>query len=187
MKHFMLDIESLALCDRAAIIEVGICLFDITNGRVLATVDSEVNWLSCVRHGGVRENATVKWWREQTNVKMPGAIPENCPDIIPVLDMVADFTKVHNEGDDWCIWANGICFDINVLEFYYKQTGLAVPWTYNQVRDARTIYKLARDVHPGWRWPELSCCDLSHRAGYDVMNQASALSDALWTLDILKP
>ena len=40
------------------------------------------------------------------------------------------------------IWANGICFDINILESAYEACNLDVPWKFWIVRDTRTIYDL---------------------------------------------
>lgn len=40
------------------------------------------------------------------------------------------------------VWAHGICFDIGILDSLYRALGKEAPWAFNDVRDARTIYRL---------------------------------------------
>jgi hypothetical protein len=39
------------------------------------------------------------------------------------------------------VWANGVCFDIGNIESLCRQQSTPIPWRYNSVRDARTIYR----------------------------------------------
>ena len=73
------------------------------------------------------------------------------------------------------IWANGLTFDMNILEHAYKSYGLALPWKYYVVRDARTVYGLC---------PGLNKYPASHHALEDCRRQIDLLHDSLQMLKI---
>ena len=76
------------------------------------------------------------------------------------------------------IWANGICFDMNILEHAFKEHGIPLPWKFWSVRDARTVYAL---------WPDLpQPKSASHHALDDCKRQIKMLQDCVKHLGINK-
>jgi exodeoxyribonuclease VIII len=73
------------------------------------------------------------------------------------------------------VWANGPTFDMNILEHAYKSLGMALPWKYYTVRDARTVYSLC---------PSLDKYPASHHALEDCRRQIDLLHDTLESLRI---
>jgi hypothetical protein len=72
------------------------------------------------------------------------------------------------------IWANGITFDIGILENAYAEHKQAVPWKYYKVMDARTIFKVA----------SADKLKNSHNALEDCRNQIEMLRSAFRSLGI---
>jgi len=177
----MIDIETLSLSPRAAIVEIGAQAFDLATGKSGGGGFSVcVAAQSCIAFGGDIDQNTVKWWSTQTaGIPGSGAL-ENSLSIVGALTQLQDFTHKVCKSDlsKLRIWANGAAFDITVLEYYFKAASLAVPWKYSQVRDARTVYKLAADL--GWEWPKVypHACFVPHRALDDCSLQIVALQSA---------
>jgi hypothetical protein len=69
------------------------------------------------------------------------------------------------------VWANGINFDISILEHMYGQVGLHVPWKYNAVRDYRTYVKSFDWVSPKTTYHN----GTKHNALDDAIYQARTL------------
>jgi len=64
---------------------------------------------------------------------------------------------------------------MTILEHAYKSHGLALPWKYYTVRDARTVYSLV---------PTLNKYPASHHALEDCRRQIDLLHDSLEFLNI---
>jgi len=175
-KDLMIDIESLSLKKNAAIISMGYLIFDSEKEtkfkhEVLTVIDQcenfngrDVNWDTIKFHLGLTQE-THQYLMTDFSVLLKQA-----------LINLSDYIKKHKPKR---VWANGICFDISVLENCYEQYELEIPWKYNQVSDARTLYK-AYPLHPmGWAEAKSKVKGDAHNPLYDSRVQAHLVREAL--------
>lgn len=171
-RDIMIDIESLSLQPDALVLSIGACTFTCgteypTIGEKLLLVLDMTQQIIAGRH---IDQGTQKWWAEQPEAasahwKTPGKVhPVNV-----ALTELALFVR-----DAPRIWANGICFDITVLEHLYRQNGIKVPWKYNIVRDARTFY----DNNRPWKQFTSEGVLIEHHPVDDCISQINRLWEA---------
>ena len=149
MKHIMIDIETMGTnTSKSLVLSVGAIAFDLAkegpnlSGNIFMRV---LFWEQQIINGRLIEPGTQKWWSEQTQ----GARDhwENPPHKIQPAFLSKEFIEYRDLclGDPGTlIWANGIVFDIGNLESLFLQHSSDIPWKYNLVRDARTIYNLPK-------------------------------------------
>jgi len=117
------------------------------------------------------EQGTIDWWATQPPaVKEEAFNPEGRISLKSALEQLSKLIWKSN-----LVWANGPTFDMNILEHAYKSHGIALPWQYYRVRDARTIYSL---------WSDLPRPPVSHHALEDCRRQIDMLQNTLKYLNI---
>lgn len=144
--HVMLDIESLSLRPDALILSIGAVTFTCKPndgpafGQEFLVVPDITHQLMQGRHV---DPDTQKWWAQPENdtARQHWLNPPKYHVLHTALSELASFCRGAHT-----IWANGIVFDISVLEHAYRQIGLKVPWKYNAIRDARTVYDITKGV-----------------------------------------
>lgn len=164
-RHIMIDIETLGTGDDAVIMEVGAVEFFDAPSEVGVSFSSFVEVGDQRGNGRKVDKGTIKWWVD-TDVDRLIEFFENAiglPD--EVLASISDLCA----GAD-TIWAKGPNFDIGILEHAMKMYGVEIPWKFWQVRDARTLYKLADT--------EVDYGDKHHSALNDAKCQVRALFEA---------
>ena len=136
-KNVMVDIESLSTTPQCAILSIGACTFDN-----LGLAEEFYCNVSIADHREV-EPSTLLFWFDQVKQGI------DCPlvvDALPLKEVLLTFETwlIDHADRDFQIWANGITFDISALEDAWRQTlgTKPLPWKYNSMRDARTVYKL---------------------------------------------
>lgn len=146
-RDVMLDIESLSLRPNALVLSIGACKFTCASdtgpiiGDRLLLVPDMTQQIIAGRHV---DQETQKWWAQPENNE--ARIHWECPSKVHMMKVaLVELSNFIQEASR--VWANGICFDITVLEDLYRTNGLKVPWKYNVVRDARTFY----DNNRAWR------------------------------------
>lgn len=166
----MIDIETVGTGPEACILTIAAQAFDpFTRGyydqQYYARVDIES------QEGRNIEQGTIDWWATQPPPAREEAFAEEGR--IPLKQALEELGKLiwHSKR----IWANGPTFDMNILEHAYKSYGIALPWKYYVVRDARTVYGLC---------PNLNKYPASHHALEDCRRQIDLLHDSLEMLKI---
>ena len=166
MKDLMIDIETLSLKPNAAIISMGYLMFNPEKGKnftheTLVVIDQgedfngrDVNWDTIKFHLSLVE---------ETHQYLLG---DESTSLERALDDLSDYIKKHKPKN---IWANGICFDIGILEDAYNQLGITIPWKFNKVRDARTLYKFCE---VDWEAAKRKTKGNAHNPLYDARVQA---------------
>jgi DNA polymerase III epsilon subunit-like protein len=160
----MIDLETLDVLPTATILTIGAVKFDpfgddINDPRcekfyVRVDVDS------CDRIGATVSQATLDWWSSQSQEAQNEAFdPTNR---IPIEDAMTRLYK-------FCwgakrVWSHGAGFDVIILEHYFRKIGKAIPWSFWEVRDTRTIFDIG--INP--QRPPV----LKHHALEDAWNQA---------------
>ena len=113
---------------------------------------------------------TIDWWATQPEAQAEAFMEDNRIPLDQALDSLYKLAWQHK-----FIWANGICYDMNILEHAYKSYGKALPWQFYNVRDARTVYSL---------WPDCPRPPTSHHALQDCRRQIDMLQSTLKHLNV---
>jgi len=170
MADLMIDIETVGTGPEACILTIAAQSFDpfvrgYNSQQYYARIDIESQPERNIEQG------TIDWWASQPTAAREEAFAEQ--DRIPLKQSLEELGRViwHSKR----IWANGPTFDMNILEHAYKSFGLALPWQYYLVRDARTVYGLC---------PNLNKYPASHHALEDCRRQIDLLHDSLELLNI---
>jgi hypothetical protein len=169
MSSLMVDIEGLGTGPDATILTIAAQSFD-PFGRgyydrcyyARITLESQEN--------RTIQQDTIDWWATQSEAQAEAFMEEGRVDLDQALDSLYKLAWQHK-----FIWANGICYDMNILEHAYKSYGKSLPWQFYNVRDARTIYSL---------WPELPKPPTSHHALEDCRRQIDMLQATLRHLNV---
>ena len=160
----MIDLETLDVLPTATILTIGAVKFDPfgddVNDPKCEKFYVRVDVDSCDRIGSTVSQATLDWWSSQSQEAQNEAFdPANR---IPIEDAMTQLYK-------FCwgakrVWSHGAGFDVIILEHYFRKIGKAIPWSFWEVRDTRTIFDIG--INPN-RPPVLK-----HHALEDALNQA---------------
>jgi len=158
--HAMVDIETLATSEDAAVIAIGLVPFD--RDRVYG--EDGVELLISPNHArGRADPATVRWWAGQEQgvflrmLSGKASEPRTC-------EAVRAFFSEHEPGT---LWANSPSFDITILRSLFERCGRGFPAHFRDERDCRTLFALAREL------------GISYSEAYEDATKHDALSDAI--------
>ena len=139
MIHAMIDLETLSTNPDATILTVGGVKFDpYTMAEPAQGMYFRVDVDSQTQMGRDVMQDTLDWWGKQDPEIMEEALGDK--DRITLDEMVKTINK-------WCVgvdvfWCQGPLFDYAILQNFYTQMGMPVPWNYWQIRDSRTLFSL---------------------------------------------
>jgi len=170
----MIDLETLDVLPTATILTIGAVKFDPL-GRDVEEKSCEKFYVrvdvdSCDRLGATVSQSTLDWWAGQSQEAQNEAFDPN--NRISIEDAMTQLYK-------FCwgakrVWSHGAGFDVIILEWYFRKIGKAIPWSFWEVRDTRTIFDLG--INPN-RPPVLK-----HHALEDAWNQAVGVQNVFNTL-----
>ena len=170
----MIDLETLDVLPSATILTIGAVKFDPLGKDVEEKACEKfyvrVDVDSCDRLGATVSQSTLDWWASQSAEAQNEAFDPNGR--IDVHDAMAQLYK-------FCwgakrVWSHGAGFDVIILEWYFRKIGKAIPWSFWEVRDTRTLFDLG--INPN-RPPVLK-----HHALEDAWNQAVGVQNVFNTL-----
>ena len=160
----MIDLETLDVLPTATILTIGAVKFD-PFGDELSEADMEKFYVkvdvdSCDKIGCTVSQDTLEWWAKQSQEAQNEAFSPD--DRIEITDAINQLYK-------FCwgakrVWSHGAGFDIIILENLFRKIGKAIPWSFWEVRDTRTLFDIG--INPN-RPPVLK-----HHALEDAWNQA---------------
>src|SRR6185436_4473667 len=157
----MLDLETLASSEDAAIIQIAAVAFDPLTGVISAEFNVYVRFPI-----GRIDPGTVFWWMQQNAASTVAKACEAAA--FDTKDALKSFSSwVSSLGAIAGVWSLPASFDLPVLSSSYSKAGLGKPWHYRLERCARTVLALA-----GYRGKDRP--DVPKPAGY---LQHDALSD----------
>ena len=167
----MLDIECLGVAPDAVILTVAAIGFDPCGAELYPqhAVYHRVDTDSQPDRG--IDPATVAWWANQCEAAKAEAFGEQ--DRVPLRQAMEQLAALLWKASR--IWANGVTYDMTILEHAYKGLGMPLPWKYYRVMDARTVYKLC---------PAEQRLSNNHHALQDCINQAELLQRCFRRLNI---
>jgi len=147
MKSLMIDIETMGThTSESLILSVGAITFTMHKDgpSFLESFLKVLTWEPQVISGRRIEPGTQKWWSEQTPQARRHWTDGDKIHPAYLRDELLNFYNVTNLEVRSDVWANGIVFDIGNLENLFHTYEKPIPWEYNAVRDARTIYQMPR-------------------------------------------
>jgi len=169
MSNVMVDIETLAQSNNAAIISVGGVKFDEESVDTDNTFYREVSLESCEANGLQIDASTLTWWLEQDE-----SVKQVLTGGEPLSNVLKAFVEWYGDAEQ--VWANSPSFDCEILETAMSACSVEVPWNYYQERDFRTLVSLPID-HSIERDGD------EHDALDDARHQAEIAVDILSQLD----
>jgi DNA polymerase III epsilon subunit-like protein len=170
----MIDLETLDVLPTATILTIGAVKFDPFGEDVTEPkcekfyVRVDVDSCDCI--GATVSQSTLDWWASQEQAAQDEAFDPR--DRIAIEDAMTQLYK-------FCwgakrVWSHGAGFDVIILEWYFRKIGKAIPWSFWEVRDTRTIFDLG--INPN-RPPVLK-----HHALEDAWNQAVGVQNVYKTI-----
>ncbi len=169
--YAMIDLETLSTRHDAAIISIGVAMFD--DDKVVDILGIALDMKTVYGH---IDPATVKWWSDQNEAvraySFNGVIPP-----APACMQLKTFFDLHKPTE---VWANDPSFDLVILKTWWskieEQTHFRpANWfvSHKAERSCRTIYALARqigiNIDDSWTQGAL------HNPVDDAANQARAV------------
>lgn len=155
LTHIMVDIETYDVKPSAVILSIGAATL-FGNDDFYAEIDPKT------QPNRTCSDSTVNWWAAQGNPPINGT-----NNFIETMQAFATWVKARGERP--VIWCKGTNFDVVILTHALESLNIPVPWKYNDVRDCRTVFKLA-GINP---------VVAEHHALSDVYNQTDDLMKAL--------
>lgn len=192
-RHVMVDLETLGTSNRAAIIQIGACIFDpdkfgvgsktIPTTTIVSSVQYNVTAQSSILLGdGVVDQSTIDWWRgqdEEARLKV-FASEEPAISIVEALSSLKSFIgECCPSGVDG-YWSHGSNFDIEILNGYYSRMAGIEFCPFRLIRDTRTLFDVAKSA--GWVRGDRDPSLVAHVAVDDAIGQALDTCDALYHL-----
>lgn len=175
-KQVMIDIETLGTGPDAVILSIGATEFTLEQG-----VDYTEEYYPLTLYKRIKANSqpnrkidadTVDWWMRQSSEAQKALYDgEQCTLEIG-LKALGIFL---DHWDNPIVWANGVAFDIAILDHAYRQLGMKSPWRYSNVSCMRTL----RNLVPSWVADSVHPIGDAHNAINDAQWQANYVAAAL--------
>ena len=143
MNHVMIDIETLATSNDAALVSIAAVRFDLETGIVGDSVYFKIDKQSCIDYGLRVDADTVDWWMKQGKEAQEQFLTTE--DRVELHQALQDFFLFFEYDTDF-VWANGINFDCEILRNAYKAIDFPLPWNHFNERDVRTLVHFAPDI-----------------------------------------
>lgn len=139
MKEMMLDCETLSLKSNAALLSVGMVIFD--GESILKQQELNVNIIDALYYGETDKD-TLKWWMDNKNAFNAYKDKEHIPlfEVCSNLYVLADYYKVEK------FWAKGF-MDFLWIQNAFDKFNLEYPWKYNMLRDLRVMFDIFNVKH----------------------------------------
>lgn len=167
----MLDIECLGVAPDALILNIAAIGFDPCSTEVFPQHSVYYRIDPDSQPDRNIDEATVSWWAQQSPDAKHEAFDDN--DRVPLKQALDDLAVLLWKGTR--IWANGITYDMTILEHAFKQYGMPLPWKYYRVMDARTVFKMC---------PNEQRLANNHHALQDCINQVDLLQRCFRRLNV---
>ena len=165
-KCAMIDLETLDTVPGAQILTIGGVKFDPTN--LLEPYDEFYYRFQLDgqdEKGRSTSESTLEWWGRQDDAIIEEAFGDH--DRKDVGEILRSLKKWFVGCD--AVWAQGIAFDIPMMEDICRQYGEPIPWAFWKVEDCRTMLnRMPRD-------PRKDFTFAAHNALEDARIQAKAL------------
>lgn len=165
--NVMTDIETMSTHSNAAIASIGACKFDIKTQTITDEFYINVDVMSCKTAGMHIDKETIKWWQEQSKEARDALLD----DPRPIEEAIIRYIEWLNADSRTIFWANGLSFDVPIINNALHTIGMKPTWKYYNEMDYRTLLSLLGTTHKDQR-DESS---MYHNALEDAKEQARIL------------
>ena len=177
MNNLMIDLETMGKGNMAAIVEIGACYFDPTNGKIGKTFSRKISLESSIDVGLEMDASTVAWWLRQSSDARTLFTEEG--EILPTaLYDFQNFVPI-DSIDTVQVWGNGATFDNVILKSAFDICGMPTPWKHWNNRDVRTMVEIGRSILGIDPKHKLPFKGVKHKALDDAIHQAGYVS-TIW-------
>lgn len=163
MKEIMLDIETLGNTSSAVITSIGMVEFDINTKVTGRTFYNKFDIKDQLDRGRKIDISTVEWWLKQDRAVFIESIGGSVPPMNneELLNQINQF--IFSCDKEPYIWANGVNFDITIMESLFATYNKSQVWVYRAPMDFRTFKRF--NAH--------------NKHFYKAVNAHNALDDAV--------
>lgn len=174
LSDIMIDLETLSTSTNASILTIGAVKFDPFNNDIdNSTCEKfylKVDLDSCDALGLDVSEDTLEWWSKQSKEAQEEAFS---------TDNRIHIREAFNQLYKFCwgakrVWSHGAAFDTVICENIFRKLNKAIPWSFWEVRDTRTLFDLGIDP----KRPPV----LKHHALEDAWNQAVGVQNVFQRL-----
>jgi len=132
----MLDIETMGVTMKAAIVQIGAAYFNRVTGEVGDTIRINIDANTCVDYGFAVEPDTMYWWMQQGGKSVASILK---PPLVNIASGLAYFNEFAKKADK--VWCHAT-FDFPLIMVYYKKHGIYPNFRFTAARDIRTLTDL---------------------------------------------
>jgi len=154
----MIDLETMALTQNAAIVSIGAVMF--TGRSICEEFYCNIDLQSSLQAGLELDGDTVMWWMRQKKAARK-VLVDKPVSLYNALSMFADWF----DDADTLVWGNGPDFDNAILANAFTKLSIDLPWDFRQNRCFRTAKNIFPEI-------ELNREGTHHNALDDAKNQA---------------
>lgn len=169
MNHLMIDIEALGGAPRGQVVSIGAVLFNGNNPCIKKDY-WVIDHLGCADNNSrVIDKSTVVWWMQQSE-EARSVFKEKHVWKLPIALQELSFFIERSSVS--AVWANGVDFDLEILQNCYQQFNMSIPWKYSKkccMRSIRNMQYLSPELKT---WSEYKISNLAHNALEDAIMQA---------------
>lgn len=163
----MIDIETLGTAVDSVILSIGAVEFN-TKGKMVKEFEVKIDIQDNLDVGRVINGDTVLWWMKQSDDARKELWTGERERLVDALSMLTGAFQWEKKA----VWANGVTFDIGILEHAFRGFGAKAPWAYWEVSDYRTIKNLVpREIYKEAKENPV----VAHSALADARAQATTL------------
>lgn len=137
----MIDLETLDTAATCVILSIGACLFDPISGEITDELYMEINKDYQIQCGRTISASTLDWWMTQPAEERDRILVDS-PDKLGLTQALYNLTNFIPESAS--VWANGVDFDLKILEQAYNCLSVEVPWLFYNTDHVRTICNLTK-------------------------------------------
>lgn len=171
--HLMIDLETLGTAPGSVIKQIGWCVFnpDLAD-PVIKSGCLDINTQSALDEGLVVDGETLSWWFERPDEARLPMTREGISLRAALIKFKEIFWYQSDSKDIDLVWAKPPHFDIAMLDFAYRKTGIEAPWKHWQIRCLKTLHG---------QYPDLMKYEpeIPHEAESDAIAQARTAADCL--------
>jgi hypothetical protein len=150
MNDIMIDLETWGLVPGCAIRSIGAVVFDMENQQMLGqTFYRNVDKESCLGVDMVVDKGTEEWWERQSMEAQASFLIPYPVNIYAAFDEFTSwFLQNGTTAGAVRVWSHGAGFDLPILRWTAQRLGRKVPWHYQNERDTRTLFMMAKEGDP---------------------------------------
>ena len=172
MRHIMIDIETAAATNDAAVLSVGLCEFDPATQAVGRTLELRATFESMRVEGRRFDPATMEWWLRQNQAAQKQLLRGPRHDSAKEMaEEIRDFL-LGIESNQWQrgVWAKDPTFDCAILRSLFEDVGVDFPVHFSREYSVRTMLLIAKAN--GWKDILDARPEVEHGALSDATHQA---------------